>query len=188
MRRCHVCKHEKRAEIEGALLRNIPLRRISEDTGLGVTSLFRHRQHLPQKLMIAEQAREATEASNLLHRVENLILECREIATAARKEKNWHAATGALREVRSCLELLGRLSGELQAAASVQFHQHAHLHAGTSAPMNAVALDFEIAKQVAEATLNFDEREIARLRGLLAQPTLVEGTSDLQPKVPNGAL
>jgi hypothetical protein len=183
MRVCNVCKNDKRAAIEDALVRNVPLRRISEDVGLSVASLFRHRQHLPEKLALAERAREVSEASSLLDRVENLIAECREIAAAARKEKNWPAATGALREVRSCLELLGRLSGQLQAAASIQFHQHAHLHANAAIPTSEVELELEIARQVGEATCGFDEREIARLRALVAQP-LLERASESKSNVP----
>jgi hypothetical protein len=188
MPRCHACKSERRAEIEGALLRNVPLRRISEDVGLSVACLFRHRQHLPLKLMQAERAREVTEASTLLQRIETLITECREIASAARKEKNWGAATGALRETRGCLELLGRLSGELQAAASLHLHQHAHLHAGSAMPGSEMELELEIARNVAEATANFDEGEIARLRALVSAQPLLEGTLDRQPKVPDEAL
>jgi hypothetical protein len=175
------------AAIEDALVRNVPLRRISEDFALSVASLFRHRQHLPVKLTQAERAREVSAASTLLERVESLVLECCEIAAAARREKDWRSATSALREVRSCLELLGRLSGELQAAASFQLHQHAHLHTSAAVPADEATLELQIARHVAEATSNFDEAEIARLKALLA-PMLLEGTSPNQPEVPDEGL
>jgi hypothetical protein len=188
VRTCNVCKNPDKAAIEAALLRNVPLRTISAESGVSVASLFRHRQHLPLKLVQAERAREVSEASSLLDRVESLVLECREIAAAARKEKNWPAATGALREVRSCLELLGKLSGELQAAASIQFHQHAHLHTAPM-PTDEADLDRQIAHSVAEATDNFSPQEIARLKALVAaQPMMLEGTLDSDSKLPDVGL
>jgi hypothetical protein len=50
---------------------------------------------------------------SLLQRVETLINESRYIAEQAKTERQWLAATASLREIRSCIELLGKLSGEL---------------------------------------------------------------------------
>ncbi len=105
------------------MLRNVPLRTIAHDHKTSSAAVYRHKQHLDQKLLVAEHVKEVTEASSLLERVEALMQDCAGIAEAAKAEKAWPAATGALREVRSCLELLARLSGELQAAAK---HNQAH--------------------------------------------------------------
>jgi hypothetical protein len=174
MRTCTICKHEKRAAIEDALLRNIPLRTIARDLRTSAAAIFRHKQHLEQKLLIAEHVKEVTEANSLLDRVEALMKDCTGIAAAAKTEKAWPAAISALAQVRACLELLARLTGQLQ-AGSVQFH--AHLHTGASVPTNEADLEFEIARHVAEATLNFDEHEIARLKALLAKPMLLEASA-----------
>ena len=42
------------------------------------------------------------------------------IVADARIERDWVAATGALREARNCVELLARLRGELQSTSGVQ--------------------------------------------------------------------
>jgi hypothetical protein len=59
-----------------------------------------------------------------LERVESLIRECHDISARAQRDKQWVAATGALREVRLCLELLGKLSGELQQGSVLQLQQN----------------------------------------------------------------
>ena len=41
------------------------------------------------------------------------------ILTATEADENWPAATGAIREMRACLELLGKLAGQLQDAPTI---------------------------------------------------------------------
>ena len=57
--------------------------------------------------------------AGLLDKVEGLIDDVRDIALAAKQARRWQAAVGSLREVKNCLELLGRLSGELKRESSV---------------------------------------------------------------------
>jgi hypothetical protein len=126
----------------------------------------------PTQSLRAQQAEVVSEATSLLSRVENLMQESEKIAAEAKIEENWSAATSALREARSCLELLGKLRGELQQADTVHLHKHAHLHAA-GVPTSASELELEIARRVSEATDNFHPAEIARLR------SLVEGAEQL---------
>jgi hypothetical protein len=114
----------------------------------------------------AQQAEVVCEATSLLTRVESLMQESQKIAAAAKLEKNWPAATSALREARGCLELLGKLSGELQQPGALHLHKHAHIHSETQ-PRNEAEIELEIARHVAAATANFDAQEITRLKGLV---------------------
>jgi hypothetical protein len=92
--------------------------------------------------------------------------ESEKIAAAAKLEKNWPAATSALREARGCLELLGKLRGELQQPGALHLHKHAHIHSAAQ-PRSEAEIELEIARHVAMATANFDAQEIIRLKGLL---------------------
>ena len=122
---CATCKHPRRARIDEALVTGTSsLLELSKTYSLSTTALHRHKAHIPAALVAAKRAREAGEATKLLERVELLIHDCREIATKAQRDKQWIAATGALREVRFCLELLGKLNGELQQAALFQVEQN----------------------------------------------------------------
>jgi transposase-like protein len=178
---CTVCRNPEKTAIDRALLRNVSLRKIAREHGTSAGALFRHKQHIASTLVKAERAREVAQASSLLDRVEGLIPELQSIAKNAKRAREWQAATGALRETRACLELLARLSGELRAAGDVHFHKHAHLHASATEPgvMTDTDLELSIARDVAEATRNFDAGEIERLKSLLASlPAL--------PAPPNG--
>jgi hypothetical protein len=83
---------------------------------MSLSALDRHEAHLQSVIVQAQQAELVSEATSLLAPVENLVRESEIIAAAAKLEKNWPAATSALREARSCLELLGKLRGKLQQA------------------------------------------------------------------------
>jgi hypothetical protein len=100
---------------------------------------------------------------------------------AAKLERNWPAATSSLREARSCLELLGKLRGEIQQLNSVHLHKHAHLHTTAPVPIGALELELEIARRVSEATDNFSPAEIARLRSLV-EAAEVEAAEFAEPR------
>jgi hypothetical protein len=55
----------------------------------------------------------------LLSRVEKIMSRCEIIAEAATRERDWLPAIAASRELRSCLELLGKLSGEIQSGTNL---------------------------------------------------------------------
>ena len=169
-------------------MRNTPFRKIAERYGPSSTALFRHKRHLPAKLVQAHRAEEVTEATSLLSRVEQLVRESERIAEAANSEKNWPAATAALREARSCLELLGRLRGELHSGNSMRI--------GVSVTTNVprvegegtlVDVETRIAEHVAAATDNFNPREIERLRLLLERANTRNdaGPEDSLSRVPS---
>jgi len=121
----------------------------------------------------AQQAEIVTEATSLLDRVESLMQESEKIAAAAKQEKNWPAATSALREARGCLELLAKLRGELQQAGSL--HLHKHLHA-TAPPQTEAEVERAIALEVATATDGFSSVKIAELKAL-AEAAGIESTA-----------
>ena len=168
-RRCTICHHPQHEEIAVSLFRD-GTRPTARRFQLSLPALDRHKGHLPGTIINALQAEVVSEATSLLARVENLMHECEKIAAAAKLEKNWSAATSALREARGCLELLGKLRGELQQPGALHLHKHAHIHPGVQ-PRNEAEIELEIARHVAAATANFDAQEITRLKGLLEVAT-----------------
>ena len=164
-RRCTICQHPQHEEIAVSLFRD-GTRATARRFQVSLPALDRHKGHLPNTIAKALQAEVVCEATSLLARVESLMQESEKIAAAAKLEKNWPAATSALREARGCLELLGKLRGELQQPGALHLHKHAHAHIA-SQPRNEVEIDLEIARHVAAATADFSAEEIARLKGLL---------------------
>jgi transposase-like protein len=119
MRVCTVCSHQDRAAIDRALVDGASLRAIAGQYGTNKSALDRHRKHLAPALTLAKQATVVTEATSLLSRVERIMSRCELIAEAATRERDWLPAIAASRELRGCLELLGKLSGEIQSGTRV---------------------------------------------------------------------
>jgi len=55
---CKACTHERRAEIDQAILEGLPLRSIAEGFGLGLATIWRHKRHLERPGTEAEQQAE----------------------------------------------------------------------------------------------------------------------------------
>jgi hypothetical protein len=119
MKVCSICNHNDRPAIDKGLVDGQSLRVISGQFAVSRSAVDRHRKHLAPALTLAKQATVVTEATTLLSRVEDVISRCELIAEAATKSRDWMPAVAASRELRSCLELLGRLSGELQSGRQV---------------------------------------------------------------------
>ena len=165
---CSICRHPEKTAIEDLLLRNrLSLRTVAERMGVSPWALHRHKAHLASAVIVAA---EIAGADSLLARVEEVLSEVKQIAAAAKKQKDWPAAVSALREVRACLQMVGRISGDLrEPATGGAIHLHRHLHQAGSPPRTESELDVEIARQVQQATADFDPNEIARLRLLAAR-------------------
>jgi hypothetical protein len=78
-------------------------------------ALRRHFLHLPAIIaQVAEHQEQRNQTSATLPiRIEELIREAQSIIVAAKKRKNYNAAVAGIRATLSCLEMLGRISGEL---------------------------------------------------------------------------
>jgi hypothetical protein len=128
-RKCLVCSSEQRDQIERELINGTSLARITKDFGIGQSSAYRHKlSHLPVVLAQAHGAAEATRAGGLLHHLHALVAQTEElyqqslaIVSEARSDGDQRLAlaaigqaTAAMRETRAHIELLGRLTGELE--------------------------------------------------------------------------
>jgi len=116
MMTCRICSSPDRAGIDKALVEGRSLRDIAGQYAVHRSSLDRHKAHIAQKLTKAKQAEQVTEATSLLSRVEGLMSRCETIYERALKAGKWMGAAAAAREIRGCLELLGKLQGELQSS------------------------------------------------------------------------
>lgn len=190
-RTCSVCKSPDKLPAEDAILRLVPLSRISQQTKLSVDALQRHKGHMGKNIVRAApfEAEQALSSVTLLSRVQSLIVEVREIANCAKKNKSWASAISALRELRSCLELLGRMSGELSQVPGPKVQIGIAVNAGQQQRAEGEDedggdLDLRIARHVMEATNDFDPEEIARLKALCSrvfiESTPHQGMSPLQ--------
>ncbi len=118
MKTCAICNHPHRAEIDRLLVEKISLRDIAGQTGTTRSALHRHTQHIPGALVAAKEACKVADAGTLLDRVQGLTAQAISILDAAKADGKHQTALAAIREVRGCLELLGKVNGELRTSAS----------------------------------------------------------------------
>lgn len=100
-RRCTVCAHPKRAEIDRALVRGAAYRRIAAEYGLSDRAVRRHRAtHVPRLLEAAAEREERTTAAVLLAELERLRRVARRLGRKAEKAGELRTALAAVGELR----------------------------------------------------------------------------------------
>ncbi len=120
-RRCTVCDHASRDEIDRALVAGESFRDIAgRFAGLTPASLHRHRgTHLAAIVRKARESDEAARAGSVLDEVRSLHARTLRILASAEAAGDASTALRALREARGGLELLAKLLGELDEAPTV---------------------------------------------------------------------
>ncbi len=113
-RRCTVCAHEHLEAINKDLVGGTALSALSAKYRVSEDAMGRHKaNHLPAKLVMAEQAAEVAQAGDLLDQVRDLQDRALSILDKAEGTGDLRTALGAIREARGNLELLAKLLGEL---------------------------------------------------------------------------
>lgn len=117
---CSVCHHPDRDAIDRHLAQGGLNRRVATAHSLTESSVRRHRaNHLPATLLKAHEAAEVSRADDLLAQVQALLDRALAILSRAEEAGDHRTSLSAIREARGTLELLGRLTGELQGAQAV---------------------------------------------------------------------
>jgi hypothetical protein len=113
-RKCSICSHKQAQAINKALLKGEPFRHIAAQYGTSTGALQRHKnEHLPVKLVKAQEAAEVAQADNLLDQLKELQAKAWELLSKAEKAGDLRTALAGVREAKGCLELLAKLQGEL---------------------------------------------------------------------------
>ena len=114
-RKCTICHHPNRDDIDQALVRREPFRHIAAHHEVSTSALVRHSDdHLPATLLQAHRAADVAHADNILGEVLDLRDHALGILDKAEKVDDLRVACSAIREARGCLELLGKLAGTLK--------------------------------------------------------------------------
>jgi|SRR5450759_268402 len=115
---CRVCSHKRRVEIDVALVGGkTTIRALSTLYHVSEMSLARHRdKHIPAELARATNATEVAQAGTLLDQIKDLQRKTLEILNEAEGPKY---QLPAIREARSNIELLARLTNELPSSPTV---------------------------------------------------------------------
>lgn len=111
---CTICRHERRNDIDSALLDGESLRNLAQRTATSPTALFRHKaRHIPRKLALAKETAAEIQAGTLFERLRALNHETHEILRDARETRNHVIALQAIGRVEKQIELEARFLAEL---------------------------------------------------------------------------
>lgn len=135
MRPCTVCTHEKRQEIDKALITGTTHRNVAEQFRLSPSAVYRHKRgHLAARLKRAFEAKETRQAVELVqHRAETRAKEvgqaidvvrqlqainsaCLEVLQKSRTDGKHALSLQAVDRIHRQIELQAKLLGELQDA------------------------------------------------------------------------
>jgi len=137
-RRCTVCMHPQRADIDKALIGNDMFRNISLKYGISIGSLQRHKKnHLMGQLAEVQRARDAALhqigaeyaeqvkkdviiASDLLDQIQELRYRAVSLLNQAELSGDFRTALAGIREARECIELMSKIIGQLDESPKVE--------------------------------------------------------------------
>jgi hypothetical protein len=108
--KCTVCYHESQAEIDQMLLAGTSLRIVAKRFGTSTTSLHRH---ISKILVKAKESAQIAKADTLLDQVRNLLSQAERLTERAEQAGSLDTALRGIAQVRSVLELLGQVSGQV---------------------------------------------------------------------------
>lgn len=116
---CTVCSHPERRKIDKRIAEGATNREIAGQYDLTDSSVDRHKAHIADKVARYAEKAEADTSRTVLQQVSELVAITRSILDDVQGDDK-RTALQAIRELRGNIELLGKLTGELQSGASVQ--------------------------------------------------------------------
>lgn len=119
-RKCTICTHPQRAEIDRELAEGRSIRDIARRYSVSRPSLHRHRTHVQDAVQRAVEAKAVQVGVSVLDRIRELNREARALLEEARSKGRYAAAVQAIGAATRLLELEAKLLGELDERPSVQ--------------------------------------------------------------------
>jgi len=129
-RKCTICAHPKRNEIEILLLSGTSsLRDIAGQFGISKSSLERHKSqgHISEVLAKAEHAAQTSHCNNLLNQVQELREKSLSLLKKAEESGDLRTSAIFLRELREQIRLLAAMALEVEREREKDEHIEVHL-------------------------------------------------------------
>jgi hypothetical protein len=117
MRDCTICNHEKRNEIDTELVKGRSVQAVASFFAVDYACLYRHsKNHLSKTLMKAVERQEVIHENELMETVSNILKRAEDIFVRNYDAKHDVTALKALAETRATIELLAKISYQLNQA------------------------------------------------------------------------
>ncbi len=108
VKRCSICNHPSRPEIDRGLMNAVPYRALAGQFGLSPSALCRHSKHLARHLELQRRQQDQSHQAALLERLELLNSRLDRLFSSAADLNSLHVALGCIRESLRLLSLLDR--------------------------------------------------------------------------------
>jgi hypothetical protein len=168
---CSVCRHPLLTEINHAITTGeLSFRELQARYGVGRASLSRHKPHIPAELTEA-----ATESAvepltgTLVEQTRKVIEETRALVKKAEQSGHYQVAMNGLKAIGSNLELLAKLTGELQSGTQIAVGVNVNVERERWGASDLNVLRWALARHVA-GMVTFAPEAIEELRQLAAAP------------------
>jgi hypothetical protein len=120
-RKCSICTHPERGEIERRVASGESYRNVAQHFGVSIYSLHRHvTAHMPPEVLAAQEAQAVERGATALEQVRALNREARDLLEEAKRKERYSAAVQAIGAALRALELEARLLGELDNGPKVR--------------------------------------------------------------------
>jgi predicted RNase H-like nuclease (RuvC/YqgF family) len=119
LRTCSTCRRTDRERIDAAIVTGTPLRAIARQFETSKDAVHRHSDHVVARVATAHEARETASATTLLAKAAELESKARHLLEKSEQRGQLGTSVAALRELRQIVELLARISGELESGVTV---------------------------------------------------------------------
>jgi len=118
--KCTVGAHpEGHAINEALIIEGKSLRNIEKQYRVGYSAVQRHKAHIPQLLLKAQENMEAYDAASILAKIRDLEEETLEQLQGAKTDSDRKQVLAAIREQRANLELVSRISQLISDATTI---------------------------------------------------------------------
>lgn len=122
MQQCTICAHKELTAIDHALLQRISTREIERRFAVGRASLSRHRRHMPTRVETAAPECVINSHEPVIAQIRGLIDSMRQLIARAQGSGHLQVASQTMRHLAATIELLAKLTGELETAPTAQFN------------------------------------------------------------------
>jgi hypothetical protein len=112
-RKCSICVHEKCSEIERFLLAGDSYRTVAQQFSVSRDAVVRHRRHIVTGGANSLQIEKIFESGTLVEQLRDLTKEAQRLKGKAELSGDYRTALAAVRELARIVELVAKLSGEL---------------------------------------------------------------------------
>jgi len=118
-RKCSICVHESRSEIEHSLVSGASYRVVAQRFSVSRDAVVCHRRHIASASPNSFQAEHIFESGTLVEQLRSLTVEAQRLKEKAEYAGDFRTALAAVREQCRIVELVAKLRGEIDGRAEI---------------------------------------------------------------------